>query len=603
MKLYFSLGLVFSLALSVLPSIVYSQESPITVSVNNTHFSTDELVILTVVVRDDSPQQPRPILPRLNGLTVIDMDMSTDVSVVNGKIHTQVTYTYSLQPRRTGLLTIPPVTVKIDDEIFQAAPISINVSQGAPPVPSAGNAVRPVEISPPAELKGQDFFIESAVDISNPYVDQQVIYTFRFYQAIQLHRKPEYNEPLFVGFETTGLPVQEYNFEIEERTYLITEIRTALFPQTSGNITIGPARLMFPGNIYEEPIELYTEPITVKVQPLPENAPPDFGGAVGQYEIEAWFSPQVAVINQPSSFYVAVSGIGNIQALPEPIWPELGEWRTYDSLSSLTTETTEDGQTAGTRVYERLMVADQIGDLTIPGAKLVYFDPMAGKYVTIMSMPLKVKVIPAPTPEPTNPGAMPTVIGAVPVEATPPASPDQIVNPILLDSPRSDLQLIFPIFVALLIGLCGAIPLAAAIGAGGVWWWQQRQLRATQQVGNPEELRQPNQKIHPALARAMRANNDNYRTVSLALTDYLSQALQTPVKSLTRQELVRQLRRSGLDEALIGRISDTLAQSDLGRYGPSPQDAGWALMATTEALLGELDKVFDKKEKRPGSET
>ena len=64
--------LILILTFFVLPATSYSQDSPISVAVNDTHYSTDELVVLSVTVIDDSPQQPRPILPPLDGLAVFD---------------------------------------------------------------------------------------------------------------------------------------------------------------------------------------------------------------------------------------------------------------------------------------------------------------------------------------------------------------------------------------------------------------------------------------------------------------------------------------------------------------------------------------------------
>ncbi len=592
------LFLSLSLSLIAYPPNAHGQESPIKASVNRTHFSTDELVILTVTVADDSALQPRPILPQLDGLAVVDLDISTDVSVVNGKIHTEVTYTYRLQPRRTGTLTIPPVTVKIDDQLYKAAPISIEVSQGAPPAPSAGNAaVRPANMTPPAALKGQDFFIEAQVDHPKPYLGQQIIYTFRFYQAIQVYRQPQYDGPLFIGFETMGLPVREYNLDADGRTYLISEIRTTLFAKSVGSITIGPARLMFPGNIYEEPVELYTEPVTVEVKPLPGNAPPQFSGAVGLFKIESSFSPQVAVVNQPSTFLVAVSGVGNIPLLPEPIWPNLAGWRMYDSLSSLTTDTKEDGLMTGTRVFERLVVADQVGDFTIQPAKFVYFDPIAAEYHTISSQPLTVKIIPAPTPEPTAAGtSTPTPAPVAALTATTPMPVNPEVNPGLLVSPTTMPWLTLPVLLALVVGLCGALPLAAALGAGGVWWWQRRHpasLSAPKPHREVKALRQPRHSLHPSLAAAMRGTDDNYKVISQALQSYLSAALKIPVNGLTRTELARRLRERGLSEGLVERLEACLAQSEMGRYGPVTADAGWGLMAEAEALLRELDGALN----------
>ena len=593
------LNLIFILVFTLLVQNVHSQESPITASVNKTDLPSDELVILTVIVVDDSAQQPRPILPRLDGLAVIDLDISTNVSVIQGKIYTEVTYVYRLQPRRTGLLTIPPVSVKIDEKTYRTPPISINVSQGAAPAPSPGNEARPENISPPADLQGEDFFVESQVNLPTPYVNQQIIHHFRFYQAIQLYQKPQYEGPRFTGFETMGLPVREYNLDIAGRTYLITEIRTALFPKYPGNITIGPSRLVLLGNFHEEPVEMYTEPITVQVQSLPDNAPPGFKGAVGQYEIKGWFSPQTAIIHQPVSFYVAVSGAGNIHTLPEPVWAELSGWRVYNTLTSLTADTREDGMISGTRVFERLIVPDEVGDFTIPPATLVYLDPVAAKYQTITTNPLNIKVIPPPTPAPATataiailPTATPKTSGIEKADINPAAPTEDQVNRIFFDSLNSSISLVLPLFVILFLGMCSTIPLAAAAGAGGFWLWQRRRSNKFEERIE-FELQRPNQTIHPTLAAAMQKSNDNnYRAVSQALNTYLEAILKIPIPGLTRTELANRLREYGLDESLIKRIRSCLSQSEMGRYGPITEDAGWSLMAETDELLFELDEMF-----------
>ncbi|HMR68098.1 MAG TPA: BatD family protein, partial [Anaerolineae bacterium] len=225
------------LLFGLIPTLVYAQDSPVTVSVNSSEVSTDDLVYLTVTAVNDSPRQPRPILPPLDGLSVIDLDIATNVTLVRGQIQTQVVYTYELQPRRTGTLTIPAIPVKFnDDEVVETVPLSLKVTQGAAPAPSPHHAVPPGNVKPPPELNDQDFFVEAVVDQGNPFVGQQLTYIFRFYQAIKIYRPPQIEMPLFNGFETLGMPVQEYNLDLGDRTYLVMEMRTALFPKSSGNL-------------------------------------------------------------------------------------------------------------------------------------------------------------------------------------------------------------------------------------------------------------------------------------------------------------------------------------------------------------------------------
>lgn len=601
------------------PGPVSSQQTPITAGVNRTVIAGDELVVLTVTVVDDSAQQPRPILPRLDGMAVVDLDIATDVNLVNGQIHTEVIYTYQLQPRRTGLLTIPPVVVKIDDQNYKTAPISIQVNQGSAPAPSPDNAVAPKNVIPPADIGGQDFFIEAAVDLSTPYLGQQIIYTFRFFQALQIYRRPQFDTPLLAGFESMGMPVREFNLDAAGRTYLVTEIRTLLFPTHPGKAVIGPARLTLPGSGYEEPLELLTDPIEIEVKPLPNNAPPTFNGAVGQYQLEAQFSPQVAVVHQPSTLFVSVNGSGNIRDLPELVWPaDISGWQAYNSLTSMTTAIENDRLT-GTRVYERVMVPAAIGEFAIPPVSLVYFDPVAAEYRTLESGVITVKVIPPPTPDAA-------LAAAAPPDPAPAAEIGSAANEPAVNVGALAWRELWgvvagaaaAVFRWTAILVCGVLPVAAALGLGGRWVWLRRaelweQARraataaetrlepkpkpapapVTPSVPEPEPLQQPTQTIHPALAQAMKGNPDNFKAVSQALAAYLTQALQTSVNGLTRTEIALRLHRHAAPEALVGRIVACLEQSELGRYGPLTEDAGWSLLVETDDLLFALDKIFE----------
>jgi hypothetical protein len=575
------------LPLLIWPQSVAGQETPITASVNRNELSTDELVTLTVTVVDNSAQQPRPILPEMDGLAVIDLTIGTNMSMVNGQIRTEVVYTYKLQPRRIGLLTIPPISVKIDDKTFQSPPISLTVTQGAAPAPSPGNAGRPNSITLPVELEGQDFFVEALVDLADPYIGQQLIYTFRFYQAIRLYREPQHDMPIFAGFTAIGLPVREYNLTVEDKTYLITEIRTALFPEVEGVFTLSPARLIFPGNYFEKPLELETEPVTIQVKPLPDNAPPGFRGAVGQYQIEAWFSPQVAVLNQPSTLAVAITGAGNISALPEPVWPVLKGWRFYDSLDSFNIDTKGE-VLSGTRVFERLIISENTGDITIPQTKFVYFDPVTGEYQTISSRSIPVRVIPVPTPSPVTATPAPA-IPSNPSDTAVTPDPHQLESQTLSQAAAPSWGTVVPAAAVLFWAVCGAIPIAALLGASAVWVLQKRQ---TPKKVQKAALQIPAKKTHPVLLGALAEAGNNFKAVSQALNNYLSEVLGVSTRGLTHSDLSFRLQERGLNKTLIERVKDCLIRSEIGRYGPKNEDEGWTLLTQTDELLFKLDAAL-----------
>ncbi len=597
-----------------------AQTSPIQATVDRTTIAPDETVTLTVVVVDDSAQQPRPLLPRLDGLAVVDLDIATDVNLDSaGQIHTRVTYTYLLQPRRAGALTIPPVSVTIDGQTYKTAPIAIQVTEGGgQPAPDTTEPP-PGLVLPPAIDSGE-VFVEARVEPSAPFVGQQVVYTVRLFQPRQAYRDFQYFPPEFTGFDPLDLPMRQYNVDTADRSYLVTELKTILFPHQPGDITITPGQVALAPDAASAPVALSPEAVTVRVQPLPGNPPPDFSGAVGQYSIKAWFDPPTVEVNRPATLYVAVTGTGNLRALPELNWPELADWTAYNSLTSLTTTTQNDTLT-GRRMYERVMVPSRIGEFVLPPVSLVYFDPQTGHYETIRTDSLTIQVEPAVSGVPTSIAALPT---ATPLPAGVPAQPTADVG---LSAWAELLGYLFGVVGTaarwLFIGLCGLLPLAAVVVVGGRWLWQNRHLWLTRiqtafrealaearraetapaPVDGPAEepLAHPAQTIHPVLAGAMHRSADNYKAVILALNTYLSDLLETPVNGLTRRELALRLLRRGLEESLVSRVVACLEQSELARYGPLADDAGWDLMVEADDLLFELDRATGGQEEERSS--
>ena len=136
-----------------------------------------------------------------------------------------------------------------------------------------------------------------------------------------------------------------------------------------------------------------TQPVVVDVQPLPPNPPATFNGAVGQYQIKADVDMMETRVNEPISWNVTVAGYGNIDTLPEPIWPETPEWRSFDSNSTINTHV-RDGRISGSQTYDRLLVPTQGGQITLPAVEYSFFDPETAAYHTISTEPIMINVAP-----------------------------------------------------------------------------------------------------------------------------------------------------------------------------------------------------------------
>ena len=267
-------------------------QSPVLAEVNRTSLTTDETLSLTVTVTGGSiVNAPQPSLPSLKGFNIVGRSSSSQISIVNGDMSSLVVYVYRLQPYEAGDLVIEPISVSIDGQTYSTQPITVRVSQGngappsAPAAPSVPSRQAQPQAAPPArELAGQDFYVEAIVDDARPYVGQQVVYTFRFYQAANLWEQPQYEGPTFTGFwsEHQGEQV-DYRIQAAGRVYQVTELSSILFPSMVGPVTIDPARLTIPGGFFSRGQTLQTHPVELDVQPLPANAPQGFNGAVGQY--------------------------------------------------------------------------------------------------------------------------------------------------------------------------------------------------------------------------------------------------------------------------------------------------------------------------------
>jgi hypothetical protein len=385
----------------------------LTATVDRTSISTDQTLTLQVTLAGTFRNADKPQLPPLEGFAVVGTSQSSQFSFVNGQLSSKVVFTYRLQPTKTGKLTIPSITVQMRGQTYQTDPIAVEVTQGqAPPAqqPSQGQGQAPNDVQTPQELAGQNLYVEASVDNPTPVIGQQIIYSFRVYQAVQFFNQPQLSWPEFTGFLSYDLsPNNQYYQKVAGREYLVTEVRRALFPTLEGEVSIDPSVLTIPGDFFNDTVKLATQKVTVDVRPLPEGAPDTFSGAVGQFEIEAWCEPTETRVNEPVTLFVRVWGKGNVNAIPDPTQSTdekaLAGWRVYDP--QVTTDIQqEDDIIQGEKLFERLLVPKVEGELTLPRFVFNYFDAASGEYRRIETEPLNVTVNPGEAQEPG-----PVVIG------------------------------------------------------------------------------------------------------------------------------------------------------------------------------------------------
>lgn len=186
-----------------------------------------------------------------------------EYELVNGRSRTRTLYAVALQPRREGLITIPPLSV--GGERTQL--LSLQVAARSAQVPARA---------------GADVFIESEADDEAPYVQQAVGWVVRLYSAAPLvSGQLDQTAPEGASLQRVGDDAQ-FVREIAGRRYSVVERRFLLIPERSGALTVPGATFegRGTGGFFDDlfgnrgsELRAQAAPRFLQVRPAPADAP------------------------------------------------------------------------------------------------------------------------------------------------------------------------------------------------------------------------------------------------------------------------------------------------------------------------------------------
>jgi hypothetical protein len=563
-------------------TITFAQ-TPITARVDRTEIAADEQLVLTVTIIGDFLTSPNPDMTLVSDFVVVSSSQSTQVSIVNGQMTSQGLFIYRLQPLVEGDLEIAPVGVNLNGVYYETDPITIKVLP-------AGTRIQPSPLEEPDQeqlpdtLSGQEFFVEAEVSDPNPFLGEQIIYTFRLYQTTNIFGQPDYRPPAFTDFWSSDvIDRPHYNTTAAGQEYLVSEIRTALFPANLGELVIEPARLVIPGGLLKPDVKLETKPVSVSVKPLPENAPENFKGAVGSFEVRTRLSDIESKVNEPLTLITEIEGIGNIETLIEPALPDMPGWRFFESQADTIIEVKQD-KLGGVRRFERLVVPGEAGEHVFPAVEFGFFNPETREYQTVFSEPIPVTIEPDTSADPL------------------PLLPGRIDDDQPLDLVNHDIRHIKPVPFSLttseILSALGrmiywGLWIMPLFVMGGAFFWKQRQVKFERDPAYARSVR-AHQKALAVLSEADTVDSsESANVVGRALLGYLADKLNTPTSGLTTDSLVTVLRTAGLHEALVHKVREVLIQVDYGRFAPVAEGDARTLISETRLLINRLEKEFE----------
>lgn len=389
-------------------------------SIDKNTVALDDYLILSVEVSGDEQDIEKPKLPSLPNFNIHSSGRTQNVSIINGKISSSLTYKYTLTPRFTGKAVIEAITLTHNGKTYSTSPIEITVVRAGSAVKSQTSAGRKYSKAPPSAQRragGKDVFMTAWINKKSAFIGEQIILTIRFYHAVALLGNPQYNPPSLDNFISEDLPPNTDGIEdVKGRDYHYIELKTALFGVTSGKAVINPAEIVYNvrKNVNLDPFaddfisqffsqavstaqtaSVQSNPITVEIKPLPEKGRPlNFTGAVGQYKINAFLDKSTVKAGELANFAVKISGSGNLKTVTAPKFEPTNDLHIYDTVTSLDIEK-KNNIVRGYKIFKTVISPKKSAEILIPPVNFSYFDHKLEKYVTIATLPVKLKALPS----------------------------------------------------------------------------------------------------------------------------------------------------------------------------------------------------------------
>ncbi len=351
-------------ALAVLVLLLASNaNAAITASVNRTAITLADSLILTLRANAGEDLSVIDLSELRVDFDVANTSTSSRLSIVNGKSERSTELKIVLLPTRDGSLRIPSLAVQ--GQRTQA--IDITVSKAPSGIDSS-----------------QDVFVEAEIDQNSVYVQSQLIHTFRIYQAIELTDRGRSQ------LEIPDAIVEELESNVFQRTvdgrpYRVIEVKHAIFPQKSGELTI--PSISFTGrrelsrrSVFSfgsgEMVRRRSTPITINVKPIPASYPDATWVPASALRLqENWSSsPDTLEVGDSITRSITMTAEGiDASLLPQIEQTAIDGIRVYPDQAQTENKPTRRGIT-GTVVSSAALLITEAGQFSLPAIRVSWWD-------------------------------------------------------------------------------------------------------------------------------------------------------------------------------------------------------------------------------------
>ncbi len=376
-----------------------------------------------------------PKLPAVDGLEMQYTGKGESFSMVNMSVTRSVAYGYAVRPTKRPEVRIPSFAIATDKGPQTVAAATYAVGNA-----TVGRSAIPLETAAKARLApaGGAFWAGEVFPVT---------YTLDLAQRF----RPQPPGP--IAWTPAPLTVEDWAQPERVDSTANGEARVGLVYRTRGYLAT-PGRYTIPaisqevnfivdsaGSLFSFPFsspEMVHNTVTsnepaLTIKPLPDGAPPDFGGAVGRFTFTSKVVPTNVAVGEPITWTLELAGTGN--------WPDIRGLparevsKDFKVLQPQAKRTPAEGKLFdGTLTEDVVLIPTKPGTYAINPVSYTYFDPRSGTYQTLKTSGVTVTINPlnvppaAAQPQLTLPAATsaapPPATAAAPVTMpAPPAAP------------------------------------------------------------------------------------------------------------------------------------------------------------------------------------
>ena len=346
----------------IMLSLVFGvSAATITLKTDRNQVSLNESFQLIFEAEGDVDDDP-DFSPLEKEFQVLSTAQSSNFSVLNGRISSSKRWTLTVMANKSGVQSIPSISFGND----KSPETEVNVQDTNS---RSGN-----------NQQQDDIYLEASATPMNPYVQSQVIYTLKLFRAVAI-TKASLGDPEV----TSGNAVLEridddksYETTINGKFYHVIERKYAVYPQSSGIVTIAPidfmgqiSRSRFGLDPFGAPprtIVRRSQQVILNVRKIPDA----FIGsswlpAENLTIAEEWSAdPMQLLVGEPITRTLMLTAKGLISSqLPElPMW-EMADLKFYPDRPELKDEKSDIGITSS-RHEKAAIIPNQVGNYVLP---------------------------------------------------------------------------------------------------------------------------------------------------------------------------------------------------------------------------------------------